>query len=104
MVANDLNPACFQWSARNARLNKVTDRMHIFNMDAREFIRSFYQTEREEAKQTEADFRSLPVNCTHIYMNLPGDAIEFLDVLKGLLNPEYHTKMPVIHVYGFAPE
>jgi tRNA G37 N-methylase Trm5 len=45
----------------------------------------------------------------HVYMNLPMDAIEFLDVFIGLFkyaNKEIYSpeSLPLIHVYGFTME
>lgn len=48
----------------------------------------------------------------HCFMNLPVDAVEFLDAFIGLFNkcdPEIWTvdgeiKLPLIHVYGFTSE
>ena len=43
----------------------------------------------------------------HAYMNLPADALEFLDVFRGLFkysDPKIwnETNLPIIHVYGFS--
>ena len=35
-------------------------------------------------------------------MNLPMDALEFLDVLNGRFDRNIWKKLPMIHVYGFA--
>ena len=40
-VCNDLNPEAIKYCNMNIKLNKVTDRVVAFNMDAREFVR-FY--------------------------------------------------------------
>ena len=52
----------------------------------------------------------------HIYMNLPVDAVEFLDVFIGLFDhanfkiwrdpssDSHKIKLPTVHVYGFSFE
>ncbi len=39
VYANDLNPASVHWLHTNARLNRVSGRLHCFNLDARAFLR-----------------------------------------------------------------
>ena len=96
VLANDLNPACFEYLSRNIKKNKVTDKVKAFNQDARVFLASLLSNEMPECK----DF--LPF--TDIYMNLPMDAIEFLDVLQGRFDRELWKTLPTVHVYGFANE
>ena len=38
VVCNDLNPEGVKYCKENIKLNKVQDRVHAFNMDAREFV------------------------------------------------------------------
>lgn len=39
VIANDLNPACFEYLKINSKLNKVQNLVVPFNMDAREFVK-----------------------------------------------------------------
>eukprot|EP00349_Pseudokeronopsis_sp_Brazil_P009049 CAMPEP_0202973018 /NCGR_PEP_ID=MMETSP1396-20130829/45243_1 /ASSEMBLY_ACC=CAM_ASM_000872 /TAXON_ID= /ORGANISM="Pseudokeronopsis sp., Strain Brazil" /LENGTH=70 /DNA_ID=CAMNT_0049704355 /DNA_START=327 /DNA_END=539 /DNA_ORIENTATION=+ len=39
VLANDLNPVCFEYLQKNIALNKVSKLIKPFNMDAREFAR-----------------------------------------------------------------
>lgn len=110
VLANDLNPACFEYIGKNIQLNKVKDRVIPFNMDAREFVRMVVAAGSDPLQTTvpEAFLRF-----DHCYMNLPVDAFEFLDVFVGLFrgaNPKVWTDasgqllLPLIHVYGFTME
>jgi len=98
VLANDLNPHCFHYLNINNKLNKIEKKIKSYNMDAREFLVRVAKNENELGLQ----FRHFD----HIYMNLPADAVEFLDVFKGFLH--YANKdtwnvnnLPMIHVYGF---
>ena len=71
-------------------------------MDAREFVRML--VDRSHPQHTSGLQRF-----DHCFMNLPMDAVEFLDVFVGLWNkcdPQVweHTQLPTIHVYGFTKE
>ena len=80
-------------------------------MDAREFVK-FCVQESNDPKEIEA--KSLKFD--HCYMNLPVDAVEFLDAFIGLFvnaNPKIWWKdekdpksliLPMIHVNGFTYE
>jgi tRNA (guanine37-N1)-methyltransferase len=72
VIANDLNPYGYEYLVHNAKLNKVENKMICLNMCAREVMRKLYR----EKETLALSFQ----NPDHIYMNLPVDAIEFLDV------------------------
>lgn len=98
VIANDLNPASYKFLIENAYKNKVANKVAGFNIDAREFLTKFLMKNREDA----LEFRDLPLTFSHLYMNLPMDALEFLDVLKGKFERDVWTVLPMVHVYGFA--
>lgn len=112
-LANDLNPCCYEFINKNIKLNKIQKGViTTFNMDAREFIKSCIE-QSKNFKDEEQNFDGkfpLDIKINHIYMNLPKDAIEFLDVFKGLFKntkSEIYNKnnintLPIIHVYGFS--
>ena len=77
VLANDLNTFCYDYLKINAEMNKVSDLVQCYNMDAREFIK--YLLNKENLHKIPEKFRHFD----HVYMNLPGDAISFLDVFKG---------------------
>jgi tRNA (guanine37-N1)-methyltransferase len=86
-IVNDLNPAAIKFVEKNLILNKIGGSVRVYNMDAREFIK--------EIVGAGAYF-------DHCHMNLPVDAIEFLDVFRGLFKQnKTWAKLPLIHVYGF---
>ena len=102
VLANDLNPQGVQYLKENIKLNKVGPRVTPFNMDARDFVRMLVDRSHPQHSAGQGRF-------DHCFMNLPMDAVEFLDVFVGLWNkcePEVweHTSLPTIHVYGFTKE
>lgn len=80
-------------------------------MDAREFVKLHVAQSNEEGDGVIPKDKRV---FTHVYMNLPMIAVEFLDVFNGLFkiaNPEVWCtdpsdpktlKLPIIHVYGFS--
>jgi len=94
VLANDLNPDCYEYLKLNAKLNKVEQMIECYNLDAREFIK-FIVLEKEPK-----------VHFGHVYMNLPVDAVEFLDVFTGLFKQASkeiwnQDNLPMIYVNGF---
>lgn len=98
VIANDLNPDCYKYLVQNAKLNKVDHRMLCFNACAREVVRKWFN--QEYVNSLDEHFRRFQ----HVYMNLPVDAIEFLDVFRGFLLKAKWTEdeLPMIHVNGFV--
>ena len=96
VYANDLNPDSYVWLKENCKINGVEDKVQCFNIDAREFIvKQFYEWN----------------GCDFIIMNLPGTAIEFLDVIGKTIFDIYHDenkadlnrsiKLPIVIVHSF---
>lgn len=77
---------------QNIVANGVSSRVKMFNLDGRAFLRHLLSRER-------------PVQMTHVVMNLPADAIEFLDCLRHAFPREKwgtRAPLPLVHVYGFS--
>ena len=113
VYANDLNPDAYEYLNNNIKLNKLNKGNFViktYNMDAREFIKSLvnlskYNKDEDEDNGDKIFPEDLHIN--HFYMNLPKDAIEFMDVFVGLFkgckdNIYSKDNLPIAHVYGFA--
>ena len=107
--ANDLNPDCYKYLVENSKVNKVEKYLKAYNMDAREFIRCMIFGSKLIKDDTYNFDKNFPedLKIHHIHMNLPKDAIEFLDVFIGLFNntnKEIYSKdsLPIVHVYAFS--
>lgn len=107
VYASDLNPDCFTCLNKNMQINKIPKgKLFSFNMDAREFIRMCISQglcQNEENNNEDLFIKGEKID--HFYMNLPKDAIEFLDVFRGAFkNNELYTSenLPIVHVYGFS--
>jgi len=87
VYANDLNPKSYEYMVKNVKLNKVDSLVKCYNMDGRDFVRLLVSQE---------------IKFDHVVMNLPGSAVEFLDVFVNLFPAAYTGKMPMIHVYTFV--
>uniref|UniRef100_A0A7S2E6T7 tRNA (guanine(37)-N1)-methyltransferase n=1 Tax=Ditylum brightwellii TaxID=49249 RepID=A0A7S2E6T7_9STRA len=110
--ANDLNPTSFHYLKLNSQINHCNNNNNIldnnnkgddddeqqclkmYNMDGRAFVRYL------EEKQ---------IVYHHVIMNLPANAIEFLDVFRGWKPPlplpsekKEEGMYPMIHVHCFA--
>lgn len=109
VYANDLNPESYRWLDHNAKLNKVNDRINIYNMDGRQFAKSVIKRVLLDLWNTsDEDKRNFKI---HVIMNLPAIAIEFLDVFRGLVSEndlqavgiaEGSVTLPIIHCYCFS--
>ncbi|KAG8187802.1 hypothetical protein JTE90_025840 [Oedothorax gibbosus] len=98
--ANDLNPDSFKWLKHNAKLNKVTEYLHPYNLDGKEFIQTVVKKGIIEIWNNEENEERR----VHVLMNLPASALEFLEAFKGLLVGEDVQKigeMPVVYCYFF---
>lgn len=112
VVCNDLNPEGIKYCKDNIKLNKVGARVIPYNMDARQFVKFHVEQSNLEAPEIPKEF----LKFDHCYMNLPVDAVEFLDAFIGLFrnaNPQVWYKdpgdsstlmLPLVHVYGFTFE
>ncbi|XP_061983221.1 tRNA (guanine(37)-N1)-methyltransferase 1 isoform X2 [Populus nigra] len=92
VYANDLNPCAVQYMEKNSVLNKLERHIEIFNMDGRRFIDAMYASQKAQA-------------ITQVVMNLPNDAVEYLDAFRGIFKYKPNDKeyaLPMIHVYGFS--
>lgn len=94
VIANDLNPFCHEYLTLNCKINKIEDRVICWNMCAREAMRKIYR--EKDSYSPEFQYPD------HIYMNLPVDAIEFLDVLSNYSQEMKTNKMPLVHVNCFV--
>ena len=113
VYANDLNPDAYEYLNNNIKLNKLNKGNFViktYNMDAREFIKSLVNLSKYNKDEDEDNGDKIfpeDLHIDHFYMNLPKDAIEFLDVFVGLFkgckdNIYNKDNLPMVHVYGFA--
>ncbi|OJI85621.1 hypothetical protein ASPTUDRAFT_55238 [Aspergillus tubingensis CBS 134.48] len=129
--ANDLNPHGYEVMLDAVKRNKADKFVTPFNKDGREFIRWSAQAlldsphtvtiepkvRRSKKAAAEEKGEALPApevfhrpNVFHHYvMNLPGNAIEFLDAFVGvyagkesLFAPHTSQPLPKVHVYCFS--
>ena len=102
--ANDLNTHSYTALCENAKENHVTALLKAYNMDGREFIQTVTQKLIGNVLQLSPD---QGVVYSHVIMNLPASAVEFLDTFKGIFRtvPENYRcslKLPLIHCYCFS--
>ncbi|KAL9952179.1 hypothetical protein ACROYT_G039394 [Oculina patagonica] len=112
VYGNDLNPASYEALLKNAKLNRVEKKIHAFNMDGRDFVRKMVQLSFPPASSfssSSSTDQGLQGNAskilqpfTHVVMNLPASAVEFVDVFQGLYSAHRHAALPTIHCYCFS--
>ena len=122
VVCNDINKDAYRYCKINVALNKLEDKIDVFNMDAREFIKFYldqpnklheeFDLMTEKARDRDLDLPYDSLCFHHVYMHLPTDAIEYLDVFVGLFKNakpkiwrrhesiERSLKLPTMHVYA----
>ena len=97
IYASDLNPYCHEYLVKNIKANKVDHLVEPSCGDARKFI---YDT-------LQRSYKGEILSVTRYFMNLPGDAIEFLDSFPNFFkdHSEYLSeskfKPSIVHVYCF---
>ena len=109
VYGNDLNPASYEALLKNAKLNRVKEKIHAFNMDGRDFVRKMVQLSLPSASSSPPlstdqgqNARKMLKPFTHVIMNLPASAVEFVDVFQGLYSAHRHAMLPTIHCYCFS--
>ena len=103
MFANDLNPESHKWLLHNCKLNKVDQKVQVFNLDGKDFLQG---PVREELMQQLGPLSKGSEHSVHIVMNLPAKAIEFLSALTALLDgqPCGSELLPIVHCYSFSKD
>nr|XP_031309676.1 tRNA (guanine(37)-N1)-methyltransferase isoform X1 [Camelus dromedarius] len=103
VFANDLNPESYKWLLHNCKLNKVDQKVKIFNLDGEDFLQG---PVREELMQQLGPLSKERKHSVHIVMNLPAKAIEFLSAFKSLLDgqPCSSELLPIVHCYSFSKD
>ena len=103
VFANDLNPESHKWLLHNCKLNKVDQKVKVFNLDGRDFLQG---PVREELMQQLGPLSKERKHSVHIVMNLPAKAIEFLSAFKALLEgqPCGSELLPIVHCYSFSKD
>ena len=105
LYANDLNPSSYSALCENAKVNHVSDRLKAYNMDGREFVKVV--TRELVTNALTKGLSSGERVYSHVIMNLPGSAIEFLDSFEGLFTAIPHglrstVQLPSVHCYCFS--
>ncbi|XP_042538509.1 tRNA (guanine(37)-N1)-methyltransferase [Dipodomys spectabilis] len=102
VFANDLNPESHKWLLHNCKLNKVDQKVKVFNLDGKEFLQGPVREElAQQLKQSKERKHSV-----HIVMNLPAKAIEFLSAFKSFLDGQQCSSelLPIVHCYSFSKD
>lgn len=104
VYANDLNPHSYESLQSNFKLNKIKANYVSFNLDARDFIRTIIKDDFVKRMNEHSEEERVQ---THIVMNLPVLAIEFLDAFKSLFadmddNQKQSFRSPTVHCYCFS--
>lgn len=109
VYANDLNPTAYRALCENSMINHVENRIRTYNLDGRDFIKKLV----EEITASQMLGKSATAGCdfqnssispmfSHVVMNLPAMAAQFLDVFKGLFKDLTNVRLPTIYCYCFS--
>ena len=116
VAANDLNPRSYEYLVANRARNAVDPaRCVCSNLDARAFVRQHVhdylqrhnqqnqqeQHDSESVSNDKSDREGVPYLPSHVIMNLPASALEFLDVFGDAVRAGWPGR-PVIHCYCFS--
>lgn len=63
VYANDLNPTSVKYLEINARINKVSNKIHVYNMDAREFMLKIMMVPDDELPSKTSEIGSKDQEC-----------------------------------------
>ncbi|XP_027698731.1 tRNA (guanine(37)-N1)-methyltransferase isoform X1 [Vombatus ursinus] len=101
VFANDLNPESHKWLFHNCKLNKVDQKVKIFNLDGKDFLQGPVREELMKLARQPSKERKPSV---HIVMNLPAMAIELLSTFHSLLDGQSKSRelLPIVHCYSFS--
>ena len=106
VYANDLNPVAYEALCSNAKANQVEKRIRAYNLDGRDFVRKVVDEVRtihlSRLDISGQEDSSMPPMFTHVVMNLPATAVQFLDVFKGLFKNLTDVPVPIVHCYCFS--
>ncbi|XP_039325224.1 tRNA (guanine(37)-N(1))-methyltransferase isoform X3 [Saimiri boliviensis] len=102
VFANDLNPESHKWLLHNCKLNKVDQKVKVFNLDGKDFLQGPIKEELMQLLSLSEERKP----SVHIVMNLPAKAIEFLSAFKSLLDeqPCSSELLPIVHCYSFSKD
>ncbi|XP_075388192.1 tRNA (guanine(37)-N(1))-methyltransferase isoform X1 [Tenrec ecaudatus] len=103
VFANDLNPESHKWLVHNCKLNKVDQKVKVYNLDGKDFLQG--PVREELVRQLEPLSRERK-HSVHVVMNLPAKAVEFLGAFKSLLDgpPCRSEQLPIVHCYSFSKD
>ena len=105
VLANDLNPESHRYLLQNAHSNNVEEQLRGFNMDARDFVKEAFSLLVQESA---CSGNGWPLaKGSHVILNLPESAVEFLGSLRGVLAglpPVLRAMVPLpqVHCYAFT--
>nr|XP_054305206.1 tRNA (guanine(37)-N1)-methyltransferase isoform X1 [Pongo pygmaeus] len=102
VFANDLNPESHKWLLYNCKLNKVDQKVKVFNLDGKDFLQGPVKEELMQLLGLSKERKP----SVHVVMNLPAKAIEFLSAFKCLLDgqPCSSEFLPIVHCYSFSKD